>query len=337
MQFLTGREDVSRGFQGIFVGWIFLYALINARLCDFHFQVMGNEQPSGMLFNEKTKLACRTCGGRWIDWLIGWINGFNVAMFISNTLKLTLFAFWLLSFDFIFEFRRALDVKLHIHRRYGRWESCLTEKVCWRRRCGTYVSSRKRDWFICCFFPLNLIFLCLAVAEAPRAEGRTTGKYVPPSMREGFAGTTMMSSDQLPSIRVSNLPSDIKEDDLRELFDTFGRIKKVYLGKDKKTGDFKVFFSCIHWLVALIDWLIYWCIIRVLTGSIDWLIDWLGHFVCRGSLLWHSSISRQRTRPLPVWMDIVISTWSCRWIGPILPSLERRVNVFFPFGLMLIW
>lgn len=65
-------------------------------------------------------------------------------------------------------------------------------------------------------------------------------------MREGFTGTTMMSSDQLPSVRVSNLPSDIKEDDLRELFEGFGRIKKVYLGKDKKTGEFKVFSLRLH-------------------------------------------------------------------------------------------
>ncbi|OQV21756.1 putative Eukaryotic translation initiation factor 3 subunit G [Hypsibius exemplaris] len=77
------------------------------------------------------------------------------------------------------------------------------------------------------------------VTELPR-EGGGTGKYVPPSRRAGFEAT-MMQSDQLPSIRVSNLPSDVKEDDLRELFETFGRIKKVYLGKDKKTGDFKGF------------------------------------------------------------------------------------------------
>jgi translation initiation factor 3 subunit G len=79
------------------------------------------------------------------------------------------------------------------------------------------------------------------VTEIPRAEGGT-GKYVPPSRREGFSGSTMMQTDTHPSIRVSNLPTDVKEDDLRELFETFGRIKKVYLGKDKKTGDFKVSF-----------------------------------------------------------------------------------------------
>ncbi|XP_055328457.1 eukaryotic translation initiation factor 3 subunit G-like [Paramacrobiotus metropolitanus] len=68
------------------------------------------------------------------------------------------------------------------------------------------------------------------------------GKYVPPSRRMGASlPTSSMQQDSFPSIRVSNLPQDVKEEDLRELFDRFGRIKKVYLGKDKKTGDFRGF------------------------------------------------------------------------------------------------
>lgn len=80
--------------------------------------------------------------------------------------------------------------------------------------------------------------------DAP-AEGGP-GKYVAPARRAGAVlSSAGMQQDQLPSIRVSNLPTDVKEEDLRDLFEQFGRIKKVYLGKDKKTGDFKVSYQ-IH-------------------------------------------------------------------------------------------
>ncbi|GAV04774.1 hypothetical protein RvY_15000 [Ramazzottius varieornatus] len=74
------------------------------------------------------------------------------------------------------------------------------------------------------------------------SDGGATGKYVAPSRRAGFQGTaSAQQGDQLPSVRVSNLPTDVKEEDLRDLFEQFGKIKKVYLGKDKRTQEFKGF------------------------------------------------------------------------------------------------
>ena len=80
-----------------------------------------------------------------------------------------------------------------------------------------------------------------AAMDGASGEASASGKYVAPSRRAGFTGTSSaQQGDQLPSVRVSNLPTDVKEEDLRDLFETFGRIKKVYLGKDKKTQEFKV-------------------------------------------------------------------------------------------------
>ncbi|KAF8601873.1 translation initiation factor 3, RNA-binding subunit [Ceratobasidium sp. AG-I] len=74
--------------------------------------------------------------------------------------------------------------------------------------------------------------------------GPSTGsKYVPPSMRSGAgrgAGESMyrsgMNRDDMPTLRVTNVSEDTQEDDLRELFSKFGRVARVYIGKDRDTG-----------------------------------------------------------------------------------------------------
>ncbi|KAJ7248222.1 eukaryotic translation initiation factor 3 subunit G-domain-containing protein [Mycena haematopus] len=89
--------------------------------------------------------------------------------------------------------------------------------------------------------------------DAPTAEGDaapTAGlgpglgvgsrdKYVPPSMRpaSGSGG----SRDDLPTLRVTNISQDTEEDDLRELFGVFGRVARVYVGRDRETGVAKGF------------------------------------------------------------------------------------------------
>ncbi|KAG8927715.1 translation initiation factor eIF3 subunit g [Tulasnella sp. 419] len=75
---------------------------------------------------------------------------------------------------------------------------------------------------------------------APAPSG-SSGKYVPPSMRAGAnrAGETMGRSsnrDDLPTLRVTNVSEDAYEDDLRDLFSKFGRVARVYIGKDRETG-----------------------------------------------------------------------------------------------------
>ncbi|KZV76620.1 translation initiation factor 3, RNA-binding subunit [Peniophora sp. CONT] len=68
-------------------------------------------------------------------------------------------------------------------------------------------------------------------------------KYVPPSMRAGArgAGESMNrpgggNRDDLPTLRVTNISEDVQEQDLRDLFGTFGRVARVYVGRDRETG-----------------------------------------------------------------------------------------------------
>ncbi|KAF8699878.1 Eukaryotic translation initiation factor 3 subunit G, partial [Rhizoctonia solani] len=77
---------------------------------------------------------------------------------------------------------------------------------------------------------------------AARPEQPTGGKYVPPSMRAGAGagrgGETMFRNnrDDLPTLRVTNVSEDTQEDDLRDLFSKFGRVARVYVGRDRETG-----------------------------------------------------------------------------------------------------
>ncbi|XP_070532535.1 eukaryotic translation initiation factor 3 subunit G-like [Ptychodera flava] len=80
-------------------------------------------------------------------------------------------------------------------------------------------------------------------AEPPKPENKS-GKYVPPSMRDGAnrRGESMASRrDEGATIRVTNLSEDTRESDLQELFRPFGTISRIYLAKDKATGQSKGF------------------------------------------------------------------------------------------------
>nr|XP_031293172.1 eukaryotic translation initiation factor 3 subunit G isoform X1 [Camelus dromedarius] len=73
-----------------------------------------------------------------------------------------------------------------------------------------------------------------------------TGKYVPPSLRDGASrrGESMQPNrraDDNATIRVTNLSEDTRETDLQELFRPFGSISRIYLAKDKTTGQSKGF------------------------------------------------------------------------------------------------
>ncbi|TFY51385.1 hypothetical protein EVG20_g11024 [Dentipellis fragilis] len=78
-----------------------------------------------------------------------------------------------------------------------------------------------------------------ALPAAPAAPGAPS-KYIPPSMRgnrgpgESMRGTG--SRDDLPTLRVTNISEDTQENDLRDLFGTFGRVARVYVGRDRETG-----------------------------------------------------------------------------------------------------
>ncbi|KIY66461.1 translation initiation factor 3 RNA-binding subunit [Cylindrobasidium torrendii FP15055 ss-10] len=83
-------------------------------------------------------------------------------------------------------------------------------------------------------------------SAAPPAPA-TGGKYVPPSQRLGArgAGEAMRGAgnnrDDLPTLRVTNVSEDTQENDLRELFTRFGRVVRVYIGRDRETGAGKGF------------------------------------------------------------------------------------------------
>lgn len=48
------------------------------------------------------------------------------------------------------------------------------------------------------------------------------------------------TADDNATIRVTNLSEDTREADLQELFRPFGSISRIYLAKDKNTGQSKV-------------------------------------------------------------------------------------------------
>ncbi|TFK47608.1 translation initiation factor 3 RNA-binding subunit [Heliocybe sulcata] len=77
-----------------------------------------------------------------------------------------------------------------------------------------------------------------AGAEPAAAPGPSAGgKYVPPSMRNRGPGERLATSrDDLPTLRVTNISEDTQENDLRDLFGAFGRVARVYVGRDRETG-----------------------------------------------------------------------------------------------------
>ncbi|KIM34002.1 hypothetical protein M408DRAFT_325546 [Serendipita vermifera MAFF 305830] len=72
----------------------------------------------------------------------------------------------------------------------------------------------------------------------PAASAPGGSKYVPPSRRAGGgAGESMnRNRDDLPTLRVTNVSEDASEDDLRDLFSRFGKVFRVYIGRDRETG-----------------------------------------------------------------------------------------------------
>ncbi len=76
-----------------------------------------------------------------------------------------------------------------------------------------------------------------AAAAGGAAAG--TGKYVAPRAREGAAGKEAVREvplEELTQLRVSNLSEDADEDALRMLFQPFGRLDKIFVAKDRETG-----------------------------------------------------------------------------------------------------
>ncbi|KAI9513498.1 hypothetical protein F5148DRAFT_9672 [Russula earlei] len=77
-------------------------------------------------------------------------------------------------------------------------------------------------------------------ADAPAPAAGGPNKYVPPSMRNRDSGESMSRPgglrDDLPTLRVTSISEDTQENNLRELFGSFGRVARVYVGRDRDAG-----------------------------------------------------------------------------------------------------
>ncbi|CEI69156.1 Eukaryotic translation initiation factor 3 subunit G [Fusarium venenatum] len=78
------------------------------------------------------------------------------------------------------------------------------------------------------------------------AAGAKKGSYVPPALRgNGSAGERMGSKfgerDDLATLRVTNVSEMAEEGELRDMFERFGRVTRVFLAKDRETGMAKGF------------------------------------------------------------------------------------------------
>lgn len=81
------------------------------------------------------------------------------------------------------------------------------------------------------------------VRQAEPSSG-TGGKYVPPSKRGGTSGTageSMYSRDDSATVRISNVSRSTQEADLEELCKRFGPIRRIFLSRDRETGESKGF------------------------------------------------------------------------------------------------
>ncbi|KAI9902779.1 hypothetical protein N3K66_002131 [Trichothecium roseum] len=80
------------------------------------------------------------------------------------------------------------------------------------------------------------------------APGAKKGSYVPPALRgdrAGAAGERMGGKfgdrDDLATLRVTNVSEMAEEGELRDMFERFGRVTRVFLAKDRETGMAKGF------------------------------------------------------------------------------------------------
>ncbi|KAG5989491.1 Eukaryotic translation initiation factor 3 subunit G [Claviceps spartinae] len=86
-------------------------------------------------------------------------------------------------------------------------------------------------------------------AGAAGGVGAKKGSYVPPALRAGAggaAGERMGGSkygerDDLATLRVTNVSEMAEEGELRDMFERFGRVTRVFLAKDRETGMAKGF------------------------------------------------------------------------------------------------
>ncbi|CAG9997575.1 unnamed protein product [Clonostachys byssicola] len=88
-----------------------------------------------------------------------------------------------------------------------------------------------------------------AAAQGPGAAAAgKKGSYVPPALRDGgrgagerMGGSKFGERDDLATLRVTNVSEMAEEGELRDMFERFGRVTRVFLAKDRETGMAKGF------------------------------------------------------------------------------------------------
>ncbi|KAH7149912.1 eukaryotic translation initiation factor 3 subunit G-domain-containing protein [Dactylonectria estremocensis] len=90
------------------------------------------------------------------------------------------------------------------------------------------------------------------MGDEPSVGGAGAGKkgsYVPPALRGGpgggagerMGGSKFGERDDLATLRVTNVSEMAEEGELRDMFERFGRVTRVFLAKDRETGMAKGF------------------------------------------------------------------------------------------------
>ncbi|KAI9839380.1 MAG: translation initiation factor eIF3 subunit g [Sclerophora amabilis] len=82
--------------------------------------------------------------------------------------------------------------------------------------------------------------------EAPGGTGEGKSRYIAPHLRRGAGGEGermggKFERDDLATLRVTNVSEFAEEQDLRDMFERFGRVTRVFLAKDRETGRAKGF------------------------------------------------------------------------------------------------
>lgn len=90
-----------------------------------------------------------------------------------------------------------------------------------------------------------------AAVSTPEMNEGTGSRYIAPHLRKGAAGAgdklggagsgNFRERDDLATLRVTNVSELAEEQDLRDLFERFGRVTRVFLAKDRETGRSKGF------------------------------------------------------------------------------------------------
>ncbi|KND04992.1 translation initiation factor eIF3 core subunit g [Spizellomyces punctatus DAOM BR117] len=82
-----------------------------------------------------------------------------------------------------------------------------------------------------------------SLTDLTGGEDKTSGKYVPPSLRNRGPGESMRTErrDDFPTIRITNLSEDTSESDVKDLVGKFGHTSRVFVARDRETNACKGF------------------------------------------------------------------------------------------------